>query len=143
MSGIVGLTGTYNGIAGNQHVLRTKLVHYSRTSSEGSGTETLTGAGFEPVGCFFQGGNPYNGAGMGYASVKENGTIIQGTATHYGGNGGSDTPGRADNEQMYRQSAGNSQTWQCSMSAFTTDGATVAFNGNDADTLTYSILWYR
>ena len=77
MSGIVGLTGNDNGLVGTQNVLRTKIVHYERTSSEGTGNETLTGAGFEPVGCFFLGGNTYYGAGMGYAAVKENGTLIQ------------------------------------------------------------------
>ena len=145
MSGIVGLTGNDNGLVGTQNVLRTKIVHYERTVSEGDGSETLTGAGFEPVGCFFLGGNIYQGAGMGYAAVKENGTIIQGTATHYGGNSGADTPGRADNANMYRQSAGSGEIWYAAMSAFTSDGATVTFNehGTPSNSLQYSILWYR
>ena len=145
MSGIVGLTGNDNGLVGTQNVLRTKIVHYERTVSEGDGNETLTGAGFEPVGCFFLGGHLYHGAGMGWASVRDNGTVIQGTATHYAGRAGSDTPGRADSNNMYRQSSGSGETWYAAMSAFTSDGATVTFNevGTPSSSLKYSILWYR
>ena len=142
MSGLLGLTGTNDGIVSSQHSIRSKVIYYERTTSESDGQEVLTGAGFPPVACIFLGSNQYFGFGGGYAAEQEDGTIIQATSTVYYST--SDF-GRHGNENMYRQSAGSGETWYCRMINFTADGANVEFQdeANPSSGLTYAIMWLR
>jgi hypothetical protein len=147
MSGLMGLTGTDNGIVGGQHSIRSKVVYYDRTVAETTAStnvqEVLTGAGFTPVACIFLGSNFYFGFGGGFAAVKEDGTIVQGTSTAR--NQAAAEYSRSDNENMYRQSAGSSEIWYCRMVNFTADGANVEFyrGSSNSSGLTYAIMWLR
>lgn len=142
MSGLVTLTGTDDGIVGSQHSIRSKVVYYERTTGEGYGSATLTGAGFTPVACIFVGSNQYFGFGGGYAAEQEDGTIIQATSTVYYST--SDL-GRGDSTKIYRQTAGSTEGWQASVTAFTVDGATILFDPEytPSSSLVFAIMWLR
>jgi len=142
MSGLVTLTGTDNGIVGSQHSIRSKVVYYARTTGQGYGSETLTGAGFSPVACIFLGSNFYFGFGGGYAAVQEDGTLIQATSTVYYQTGDF---GSSDDAHIYKQTSGSTEGWQATFQAFTADGGTILFDPEytPSSSLTYAIMWLR
>ena len=117
--------------------LSSKMVSGIRTDAEGSGTEAITGAGFEPTAIMVISAvaNTFGGSGFGDESTGQAAFGIRNNVSDFV---------RIDYTKVIRFTSGSGDRWDAALTSLDADGCTLTFtetdSGADCD---YAILFLR
>ena len=154
MSGIIGVSPDMrSGTVGLAPPSMTKILQITRTYTEGSGSEAITGVGFSPTSIIVVGASEPVGYGTGIGSV----TTPQDTVTSAVTSATQATAHRSSystdwgryehgsNGAVFRDTAGSGNRWSASLTSLDTDGATFLFTEYDTNSinLILSVLFIR
>ena len=154
MSGIVGQSPNMrSGVVGMSPASMTKLLQITRTSSEGSGSESISGVGFTPTSIVVVGAAEPIGYGAGIGSV----TTPQRQVTSVVTAATSTTSHRSSYETdwaryehgnqaaVFRDSGGGYNRWSAHLISLNINGATFQFTEHDTNStnLILSVLFIR
>ena len=117
--------------------LSSKMVSGIRTDAEGSGTEAITGAGFEPTAIMVISAvaNTFGGSGFGDESTGQAAFGVRNNVADFV---------RIDYTKVIRFTSGTGGRWEAALTSLDADGCTLSFtetdSGADCD---YAILFLR
>ena len=152
MSGIVGY-GERSGVVGMPPPSMTKLLQITRTYTEGTGSETITGVGFSPTAIIVVGASEAIGYGVGVGSVTtlqmtNTSVVTAATSTTSHRSSYSTDWGRYEHGNqgaVYRDTGGGYNRWTAKLISLDRDGATFQFTEHDGNNINVilSVLFIR